>query len=126
MSKAVFLLLLGVFVSGFVYLFLEIQALKNDKLQVISANPPAIQTNTSESVDYTNLVKLEVAKQISELPEATPTVVTKTVSTPQASSKTTQTTYIPISGPISTTSTDWYDAPGTQILCFRPPNTVRT
>lgn len=45
---------------------------------------------------------------------ATPKEIIKTVVvTPLPSKSKTQIAYIPISGPISTTSTDWYDAPGT-------------
>lgn len=45
----------------------------------------------------------------------TPKEVVKTVTiTPVPSKAKTQTAYIPIAGPITTTSSEWYDAPGTE------------
>lgn len=62
-------------------------------------------------------IELEVESKIAALPTTAPskettTVVEKVVSgTP---TKSTQTTYISLTGPITTTSSSWYDVPGTE------------
>lgn len=55
-----------------------------------------------------------VAKSISTISASTKEIVTNVVVTPKPVTIKTQFGYIPITGPITTTSREWYDAPGTE------------
>lgn len=103
------LLLIGAVAWIFVY-----QKPKEIVNQVI---PNTTNSNT-ESVDSCGEVcKKQIADSVSvalSTISATPKEVVKTVTLTQAPTKLkAQTAYIPIAGPITTTSSDWYDAPGT-------------
>lgn len=62
--------------------------------------------------------KLEIDKKISEsvstISGGTKEIVKTVTITPAPTKAKSQTAYIPIVGPITTTSSDWYDAPGTE------------
>lgn len=60
---------------------------------------------------------LPILSSITPLPTVLPTpkeIVKIITITPVPQKTRMETTYIPITGPITTTSTDWYDAPGTE------------
>lgn len=57
-------------------------------------------------------IKNQVEKAVSNFTPQKTEIKTVLV-TPASQSKALQVSYIPISGPLNTTSTDWYDAPGT-------------
>lgn len=62
--------------------------------------------------------KLQIDKMVSEsistISGRTKEIVNTVTITPAPSKAKAQTAYIPIVGPITTTSSDWYDAPGTE------------
>ena len=62
--------------------------------------------------------KLQIDKKISEsistISGSTKEIVKTVTITPAPTKTKAQTAYIPIVGPITTTSSDWYDAPGTE------------
>lgn len=79
---------------------------------------PVIQT-VSQSVDQCGEeCKMQIDKKISEsisTISGTTKEIVKTITITPAPVKTkAQTAYIPIAGPITTTSSSWYDAPGTE------------
>lgn len=110
----------ALFISvGFAFLFREIQILKNKTANQTSVyNPPQdnIQVVEPETqncdADCQRLIKEEVSKAVATI-SAKPSATAKPV-VPIAAITTKQTSYIPLSGPISTTSTDWVDAAGTE------------
>jgi hypothetical protein len=79
---------------------------------------PVVADNETKYVDQCgDLCKKQIADSINSAlstTSATTKELVKTVTvTPAPTVKKSQTAYIPIAGPITTTSSDWYDAPGT-------------
>jgi len=79
----------------------------------VRKEPPQIENNT----EYVDKCGEDCKKQIEEIvsKSVTPTEVVKTVTiTPAPVKDRSQTAYIPLVGPVSSTSADWYDVPGTE------------
>lgn len=67
------------------------------------------------NISYVDKCGDECKKQIEEIVSKSKVGTVKTVTlTPAPSKAKTQTAYIPIAGPITSTSSGWYDAPGTE------------
>lgn len=77
-----------------------------------------IRQDATDSIQYIDKCGEDCKKQIEEIGAkniVTPTEIVKTITITPAPIKTKmQTAYVPINGPFSTTSTDWYDAYGTE------------
>ncbi|MEK7168827.1 MAG: hypothetical protein AAB778_02340 [Patescibacteria group bacterium] len=77
-----------------------------------------IRQDATDSIQYIDKCGEDCKKQIEEIiakNTVTPTETVKTITiTPAPVKAKAQTAYIPIGGPITTTSSDWYDAPGTE------------
>jgi len=120
MSKVLLIILITIFSAGFVYLFLEVQSLKNTPVTkhslyapFVTNSLPTTDSSNSPEFDYQALIQKEVASAIASFSSQS-----KATSLPTKTSTTTkqkQTTYIPLSGPFSTNSTDWVDASGTEV-----------
>ena len=85
------------------------------------AKTPKVITETPEtqnSIQYVDKCGEDCKKQIEEIIAKSKVEVTSAVTISPVPIVTTQTrsqtAYIPIAGPITTTSSDWYDAPGTE------------
>lgn len=96
-----------ILIGGFVWLFAY-----QKPSELVTQTLPQYIDQCGESC------KKQITDSISEALStisATPMEVVKTVTiTPAPAKSKTQTAYIPILGPITSTSTDWYDAPGTE------------
>ena len=98
--------ILTIFLIGAFVWLLVFQNTKNVVTQVISND--VCESDCKKQIEET------VAKFISTISASTKESVTNIVVTPKPQTAKIQFGYIPITGPITTTSTEWYNAPGTE------------
>jgi hypothetical protein len=116
-SKLSFLSLIGVVLlaGGFIFLFRSQQELAS-RIGALSGQPAGTFQETKTTTQDTcgeecqKTIQEEVASAISTI-SGTPKTTT-TVTTPAAAKNT---SYISLSGPVSTTSTQWVDIPGVEV-----------
>ena len=119
-TTILFILFLIIFLSGFIYLFLKVRNLEKTFLFSLKQEEQSLDgTKSLFDLSFSNTCSDECKKEIEEkISQAMATVsATKNVpgvKTPVAQ-KGTEVTYIPLAGPITTTSTNWVDAVGTDV-----------
>ena len=118
--KGFFLLAIIFLLVGFVYLFQQINA-QSINFNELANTIPSLSISQDGKVERVDVCgedcKSEIEKSVSEAiatlsGETKTTIVKETVT--QTSPKVQQVSYIPLAGPITSTSTDWVDAPGAE------------
>lgn len=106
--------ILTLILSGAVIWLFVIQKPK----EAITSNPQSVVSEVQYIDKCGEDCELEIDKKISEsistISGDTKEIVKTVTITPAPTKARVQTAYIPIVGPITTTSSDWYDAPGTE------------
>jgi len=114
------IILFTLFLSGFLFLFIQIKNLK-EEVSVLSKKPSVIVGTNNESnldilkkIDCSDTCKKEIGALIAQAVSSVSAIktVTKVTSALPTENKT---AFIPLSGPITSTSTSWVDAVGTDV-----------
>ncbi len=115
MKENLSLIFCVILLGGFIFLFVQIRdirMIKNIKIPETQNRAPSISQDVCGS-DCKKQITDVVSQAIATLSAGTKTVIEIPNTTSVPVKKLTKTAYLPLAGPITTTSTDWVDAAGT-------------